>query len=206
MVAKSVAIPLMALVAVQLVVSSSYLGGGASAQSEQGAIVFRVYTGRDVCEVQYRRSDDDNWGPQTLDGPPVACSGGMVHGEFMSLAEANAEVAKSSATSSSAGEIIVPLSGNETEDDAAITAAVQNLHDSVETADPEAESEVVSIGSLGLGYLSPDALSDEQWMRPSILAAECNSGRVGQKRRADFKIDARNQETGYGTYVTGKIT
>lgn len=29
---------------------------------QQGAMVLRVLTGRDACEVQYRRSDDDNWG------------------------------------------------------------------------------------------------------------------------------------------------
>ena len=64
---------LSALAFFQVFGAGALVGATASAQSERFVAVVIGEKGRDVCEVQYRVSDDDNWGPRTISGPPQAC-------------------------------------------------------------------------------------------------------------------------------------
>lgn len=85
----------------------------ASAQSEPLVMVISGEKSRSACEVQDRRTNDDNWGAQSLEGPPVACEGGVVYAVItpqseMVAAVSRAEVAAESAEASDVRVVPVP--------------------------------------------------------------------------------------------------
>jgi hypothetical protein len=185
-----------ALALLQVLGILGFITSNAAAQSEPGAVLLQVIVDRDYCEVQYRKSDSDNWGAQTLEGPPVPCSGGATYGSYMPLAQANREAAafRSSSTSYST---VVPLTGNADADWASVEAAAMALHESVDTGSPDLAYTSAQDGFLG--YSAPGLLQERLQSADNILAAQCRNGDVGQRRRADATIKTFN-ETG-GTRV-----
>lgn len=119
----------------------------------------------------------------------------------MPLGEADREASLSAADSGVEGVVVVPLTGDAEADEAAIEEAIAGLHASVDTGDSEGEGAVQAVGSRYIrAFMAPGALADDAAMQPAILAADCKNGRIGQKRRADVKIDTRN-DRGYGSLV-----
>lgn len=156
--------------------------------------------GRDVCDVQYRRSDDESWGGQSIEGPPEACQGGLVYAYPATQQEANSEIVR--AESSPAAEIVrlVPLTGSGTTDEAAIQAEISALH---EEFDPD------GVGGEGdaLGFMAPGTMENTLIAHNApepVSFATCQKGRIGQWRRADATIKVKSANTTVNAYVIYK--
>lgn len=182
---------LISLVTLQVAGSLGFIAFTAGAQSEELVAVISLYTGRAVCEVQYRKSDNDQWGEESREGPPIACPGGIVVTEILTQEEADQIVAdfeEDQASGRSSADDpkqirTVAISGNAVTDDAAIQGEATELH---ETA--AAESGSLPDGSTS--FMAPGTLAaltpEENEPSAVILAANCKQGKVGQERRADF--------------------
>lgn len=188
---RRLAAALLSLISLQIVGSLSFIASDVRAQSNELVAVMSLYTGRDVCEVQFRKSDNDQWGEESREGPPIACPGGIVVTEILTQEEAN-QIASASEDGLMSGpnagtdpvEVrVVVLSGDASADDEAIQGEISNLH---ETAAAESGSLPVDQAQ----FMAPEVLDAFLPTQPELgaaaLAADCRQGRVGQERRADF--------------------
>lgn len=106
-------------------------------------------------------------------GPPEACEGGVVYAYRTTRGEASDEIARSGGSSKTAQT--VPITGNDSADEAAVQAEMESIHEQFDPNEPD--------GTLA-------------------LQASCNNGQdVGTWRRADFKIRAH----GVRTRVEGNV-
>lgn len=176
------------LVLTQTFGSLGLTSANVSAQAEQLVAVVIGEKSRDACEVQSRRSNDGNWGAQTIVGPPVACEGGLVAAFVMTQEEASQEVARTEITAESAEltEVsVIPLTGDAGSDEAAIRTEIEAIHamfsPAVSTEDDDS-----------LGFMAPRALEDFALNRStpgaSVLAAQCRNGNTNQERRRDTRF------------------
>lgn len=201
-----------ALALVQVLGIHGFYVSNVAAQSDPFVAVIVGQWGMNVCEVQDRKSDDGNWGAQSLDGLPKACEGGRVVATIMTQEEANREVARieaRSATDGSEESSVIPLSGNAVADEAAIDAEMEAIHQmleggSVAALDP---ADVAAQGQF-LGFMAPEALENlplgPQEPDTSILAAKCKDGKVGQQRRRDVRAGSPGASTTLLSEVTYK--
>lgn len=176
----------------------------ASAQSEPLVMVISGEKSRSACEVQDRRTNDDNWGAQSLEGPPVACEGGVVYAVItpqseMVAAVSRAEVAAESAEASDVRVVPVP------DDPEAIAATFLEQANAIhESFAGGATTEEVG----AVGFMESDALEGSARTRDepqaSILAADCRTGAVGQQRRRDTRFSSKGARTTVIVHVTYK--
>ena len=188
------------LIVLQGLGAAGFISANASAQAEPLVVVIVGEKNQDACEVQYRRSDDGNWGAQTLDGPPQACSGGIVTAYITTEEEALQEgaalqgVARNAAEAEAVEVRFVQLTGNDTDDQVAVEAEIDAIHELFAPDVPDEEEALAS--DLTFAFMAPGALASSPVLADSpmprlspaaaVLAADCRTGRVGQERRADF--------------------
>lgn len=197
---RKTAVTLVTLLLAQMVGALALVNAPVSAQATDLVAVLSLYTGIDDCSVQYRRSTDGNWGANTIQGPPVACQGGLIVAEVMSQEQANQEMAdaagaggtvEAASSTDGADEVrIIQLSGDQAADEAAIQAEIVSIHESVAPDSfPEEEESAFSFNTT-LGFMGAEAVHEAFPTRsaPPVapLTAQCRQGRINQERRADF--------------------
>jgi hypothetical protein len=66
------------LIVLQVLGTVGVVTSNVSAQADQLVAVIVGENNQDACEVQYRKSNNDQWGEDSRGGPPQACTGGIV--------------------------------------------------------------------------------------------------------------------------------
>lgn len=170
-----------------------------AAQSNQLVAVIVGEKSRDACEVQYRRSTDgDNWGAQSIAGPPEACQGGLVTAYIVAEEEASIQTARAADAPGAENVSVVRLTGDPAADEAAIFAEMNAIH---EVLDPDGIAEEDPLDCMSPGALATLPRTIEAPSTSILAAADCKSGRVDQYRRADVKFKSYNVGAVVQAYV-----
>jgi hypothetical protein len=191
-----IGIGLALLVGIQVLSILPIIPQDTSAQASNEVMVPIGEKSREACEMQDRRSDDDSWGGQTIEGLWAPCDGGLVTA-YRTTQELSQNVERGLSSTGGEEVRIVPLTGDAEEDAEAVHAEIAAIH---EMFDPEANAlDFMAPGTLEGLYLADSAPST------SVLAAECHNGqKVGTWRRKDIHMKAPGPKTVIHGYVKYK--